>query len=279
MDWIQEYFVNPITQTNDYAPYNAANTLVFAALALAAAFLIYKGLQRAKIKINERFFYAILPFIVFGGALRVWEDAHWLPRAVTLGGIEFYPFVTPYIYVLTFALVVLGIAFARHYASRYKQKNNALFEETLFNFGAVFGALAVLPLALLFKQWAFFMAITASAAVAAVLLTRVDAFRKIKTARIEGATFFAQCLDGAATFWGVQFAGYGEQHVLGNALFSIGGPLLFFLVKIAFVYAAVEVFRRETQAKSEARTHLLLLITIFGLAPGVRDLLRITCGV
>jgi len=103
--------------------------------------------------------------------------------------------------------------------------------------------------------------------------------RKIKTARIEGATFYAQCLDGAATFWGVQFGGYGEQHVFGNFLFSVGGPLLFFLVKIAFVYLAVEVFRRETDKKSEARTYLLLLITIFGLAPGVRDILRITCGV
>jgi uncharacterized membrane protein len=62
-------------------------------------------------------------------------------------------------------------------------------------------------------------------------------------------------------------------------LFSVGGPLLFFLVKIAFVYLAVEVFRRETEKKSETRTYLLLLITIFGLAPGVRDALRITCSV
>ena len=76
---------------------------------------------------------------------------------------------------------------------------------------------------------------------------------------------------------GRAIAGYGEQHVFGNFLFSLGGPLLFFLVKIAFVYAAVFVFRRE--AKGEARTYLLLLITIFGLAPGVRDALRITCSV
>ena len=56
MDWIQEYFVNPIAHPNDYAPYNAVNTLVFAAIALCAAYVIYKGLQRSHIKINERFF-------------------------------------------------------------------------------------------------------------------------------------------------------------------------------------------------------------------------------
>lgn len=271
MDWITEYFVKPLTQTSDYAPYNAVNTLVFAALALCAAFLIYKGLQRARIKINNKFFFAILPFVVFGGALRVWEDAHWLPRTVNAFGFEIYPFVTPYIYVLTFLLVVVGIAFARRYGAKHG------FEETLFNFGAVFATIAFLPLLLLFKQWAFFMAIASTAAVAAFLLTRLDFWRKIKTPRIESATYFAQCLDGAATFWGVQFGGYGEQHVLGNALFSVGGPALFLIIKIIFVYAAVSVFR--SQAKGEARTYLLLLITIFGLAPGVRDALRIICGI
>jgi len=278
MDWITEYFVNPLARPNDYAPYNAVNTVVFAALALLAAFLIYKGLQRARIKIGAGFYWAILPFIVFGGALRVWEDAHWLPRSVEIAGTTIYPFVTPYIYVLTFLVVVAGIAFAKKWGKR----RFGSFDGALFNFGAGAAIVAFLPLILLFKNWAFFLAIGSSAAIAAFFLARLDFWRRIKTARTEGATFFAQCLDGAATFWGVQFGGYGEQHVFGNFLFSLGGPLLFFLVKIAFVYAAAEVFRRELDGKkkeSEARTYLLLLITIFGLAPGVRDVLRITCGV
>ncbi|MEM0475188.1 MAG: DUF63 family protein [Candidatus Norongarragalinales archaeon] len=273
MDWLQEYFVNPITRSSDYAPYNAVNTLVFAGLALLAAYLIYRGLQHFEIKSNDKFFFAVLPFVVFGSSLRVWEDAHWLPRAVSIFGFEVYPFVTPYIYVLTFILVAAGIAFAR----RCKAKH--CFEKTLFNFGVVFAGLVFFPLVLLFKNWAVLTAITGTALIAAFFLTRLDFKRRIKTTRIEELTFFAQCLDGSATFWGVQFAGYVEQHVVGNFLFSVGGPFLFLIVKVAFVYLAVEVFRRETKEGSEARVYLLLLITIFGLAPGVRDALRITCGV
>ena len=181
MDWIQEYFVNPIAHPNDYAPYNAVNTLVFAAIALCAAYVIYKGLQRSHIKINERFFYAVIPFIVFGGALRVWEDAHWLPRGVTVFGATIYPFVTPYIYVLTFLVVIAGIAFAK----KFGQRCCGSFENALFNFGAGAAIVAFLPLILLFQNWALLMAIASSAAIAAFLLTRIDFWRKIKTAKIE----------------------------------------------------------------------------------------------
>ncbi|HLC48079.1 MAG TPA: DUF63 family protein, partial [Candidatus Norongarragalinales archaeon] len=92
---------------------------------------------------------------------------------------------------------------------------------------------------------------------------------------LERTTVLSQALDGAATFIGVAFGGYSEQHVVANTLFGFfGSPFAFYLVKLVFALAIVFALRREAESPSE-HVYVLALITIFGLAPGTRDALRL----
>ena len=84
-------------------------------------------------------------------------------------------------------------------------------------------------------------------------------------------------LDGAATFVGVSVFGYGEQHVLANAVFAAGTPLAFFGLKVAFAIAVAYAAGKEKDG--DEKNFVMLLIAVMGLAPGLRDLLRVAAGV
>ena len=282
-DFVREYFVNPMQYPDRYAPYNLANTLVYAVLALAAVWLIFKGLKRLGLKIDDGFFFAMVPFVVFGSAVRVITDAGILPRSVDLAGQTVYPFITPGIYFVTFFIVVAGIAASLALASKERK---AVW--WLAAIGSVLAVGAVLVLAPLLKFWLHGALIVLMGFAGAGALKAWELVKKAKPGFSAPELFaaFSQCLDGAATFVGVGIgtpaARYGEQHVVGNLLIdALGSPLGFYLIKALFVLAVVLLLRRELGRKREAeeRNYILLVITIFGLAPGVRDALRIVAGV
>ncbi len=271
-DFFQEYFINPIVDQANYPPYNVYNTVTFALVALIAVFLIYKGLKKAGFALDGKFFEAILPYVVFGGVFRVFEDAGLVPRIVTIGGIQTYPFVTPLIYVNIFLLLAVTAAFAWLW-TKDRQKTVT----TVRNAGLAYAGLALLVLLPLVKNPVWLLAGAGLAALVWVAYRFSLNLRKIPSDRMLSWMVFGQALDGSATFIGLQFAGYVEQHVVGNVLIDVGGPALFWLVKVAFAFAAAEVLRGEKD--DGARNFVALLITIFGLAPGLRDLMRAALGV
>ena len=279
--FIEEYFLNPMRHPSSYAPYNLVNTLVYAVAALVAAYLIYKLLKHLKISVDKRFFTAVIPFILLGSALRVIEDAGTLPRAVNIGGIEFFPFITPGIYFFTFGALLLSLALAL----TAEKKLGIPAWKTLGGLGCASATAALAPV-LLHANYLFHgLLILLLGITGIVLFEGFSRLLKQQTNWVERTTVFAQCLDGAATFVGVGIgtpsATYFEQHVVGSALISVGGPAAFYGLKVAFALTAVWVVKNTLKAKedSEKKVYVLLLLTIFGLAPGVRDALRIMAGV
>lgn len=269
--FIDEYFTNPLRYPDRYAPYNVYNTVVFAVIALVAVYIIYNLLNRFGIHTNEKFYWAIIPFVFFGSFVRILVDAQVLPRGVELAGTIFYPFVTPVVYVLVFAVVIAAL-----FLSIKLQKENwhSLFSKV----GWGLSAIAILPLIFMFKNFAFFAGIVAIVAV--VWYVARIAAKKWQLTSMDRVLVMAQGLDGAATFVGVQFGGYAEQHVLGNAIFSaFGGPFAFLVIKVLFAFVVVWVLRKELRENEQQYAYIVLLITIFGLAPGTRDALRILAGV
>ncbi len=271
-DFFQEYFVNPILYPTQYPPYNVYNTAAYALIALAAVWLIYQGLRKAGFEIKKPFLDAILPFIVFGGIFRVYEDADLTPRVVNIAGVELYPFVTPQIYIVIF----LGLAVIALTAWLFT-KNRQKTLEGVSKAGWTLAILAALGLVLHVKNPLWAVLPLALAAAAWFVHEKLREHRKLDKNPFISLMVFGQVLDGAATFVGIQFAGYAEQHVVGNILLDIGGPLLFLAVKITFAFLAAEVLRQEKD--EDARNFVALLITIFGLAPGLRDLTRAALGV
>lgn len=275
---IDEYFVQPLSRPGEVAPYNWVNTLVFAVIALLAAYLIYKGLKKVGVKIDREFYYSIIPFVLFGAAVRVGVDAQALPRSVEILGVTLYPFVTPLIYFLTFFVVIVCLSLALFYKKYFHEilrlSGSALFLLTVFSFAGLFKNHSFIGLIL-------FLSLVGVAA--SEVLSRIAwrFFGKVSRSNLDRFTVLGHSLDGGATLVGVSFLGYGEQHVVANLIFGVGSPLLFYLIKVLFASVVVELFARELrkQEEHEQKTFLLLLVTIFGLAPGLRDALRIWAGV
>ncbi len=278
------YFVDPICAPSANAPYNIYNTAAYAILALAGAYAVFLAVRRLGVRPNEKFFWAVMPFVVFGAAMRVLEDAALLPRCVELSGIQNFPlpFTSPGIYLLVFFILAMSFA-----ASLFWKKGNV--EKALDATGKKGAVLAVATLlAVVFgvgiKDWAFGASVLSIALL--VFFVFKIAWKKLMKEESDlfaSAAFFSQVFDGAATFVGTTFAGYGEQHVVGNAVIDFfGGSWAFLLLKIAFALAVVWVAKKEfsKDAKDrEQRAFVLLLIAIMGLAPGLRDILRIMAGV
>ncbi len=280
--FLDEYFLNPLRYPDKYAPYNVVNTVTLAIIALAAIFVIYKLLKHWNIQIDKPFYWAVVPFVVVGSFVRVLVDAALLPRQVFIFGIELFPFVTPYIYVLVFLVFLACLG-----AAKLVEKRGGSFPKTLQRAGLILAVLAFLPLALNLR-YPLHVVLIAGLAIAAfgVFEFAFRFFTKTAPDGVERGAVFAQVFDGAATFVGVGIGtpatSYFEQHVVGNAIFDFfGGPFAFYLIKLLFAALAVYLIRREL-AKPEEREekiYILLLVTIFGLGPGLRDATRIAIGV
>lgn len=270
MGFVEEHFLNPMRYPESYAPYNWVNTLAYAASAVFAAYLLYGLIKRKGFKLDEKFAEAVLPFVVFGSALRVVTDAGILPRTVVFHGFELHPFISPGIYFVTFASMVAGFAIARLMGGNWLR--NA------FGLGSV---LAIIPLAALLPYYAYWGHAIAITVVPLLALAAYEFAWKNGKGLFERLTVFGQGLDGAASFIGIQFGtptqSYFEQHVVGAAIMD-SAPVAFLIVKLVFAFLVVAALRHG-EDDSQERKFILLLVAIFGLAPGLRDLLRIMCGV
>jgi uncharacterized membrane protein len=96
--------------------------------------------------------------------------------------------------------------------------------------------------------------------------------------------FLSHYIDGAATFRGLDVYGYGEKHVLPNLLIGAAGTaavmlLLKFLVITAVVYLLDVAYREDLDRTPTLAWLVKVAVLVLGLAPGIRDALRLTMGV
>jgi uncharacterized membrane protein len=275
-DLITDFFLNPIA---DRTGYNPINTLFYAALAIAAVYLIWLAFKKFKIRIGDDFFYGVLSFVLFGSTARVVTDAvdmGTLTAATPLhslvlnSGLYQYGFLTvsPGIYVVVASLLLISIAILHRFGRMdlLKYIGIALFA---FNF------ILLLPF---FHYWMHAIPVLLMAAIP--LAIAYYYFRDLPSALVVGA----QALDGAATFYIIDIfsplsgISYFEQHVISRAVGEFMDTyLLFYVIKIAIAFAAAYFVGREKMPMDEKR-FILLIFIIIGLAPGLRDLLRMMAG-
>ena len=93
---------------------------------------------------------------------------------------------------------------------------------------------------------------------------------------------YGQMVDGLATSVGLENYGYGEKHVLSQKVIDIAGTAWGFGV-LKFGLAAIIWWLFATARFEHRHRHLRLLVIlcllVVGLAPGLRDVLRMTLGV
>ena len=272
--FVQETFVNRL-QTGGM--YNFAETIIYALILISIAFfVVYPFFDKRKIKFDIKFALAVLPYVIMGSALRVFEDLHLVPRSVNPLEIWFYA-ITPGIYLAIGIFTILALVVSI-YASR-KMGWNVL--NTFRNIGII-GAIPILAIDIInFKipigAVSFISILFLAALVSFAVMIAVSAIRKgFFTDRMNVLALFAQMLDASATFYAVGFLSCGEQHPLTNAILQVT-PALFYVVKIAVVLLILYYADKELKNQN-LKDFIKLLIIILGFAPGMRDALTVAVG-
>lgn len=265
-EFFYEYFVLPIKENEGYNP---VNTLVYAIILGIAVLLLYKMLKRMGIKVDERFFRALMPYIILGPLMRSMTDVGILPRT--------YLTVSPggYFVIAAFAIASLYVVW------RYVGPTEKLYP-LYRDFGLVLdgGLLFILlinieKVSFNWKVLAYFIPILIAAELFIWLLTR-----KFKLIKDNSILFYTHFYDATTTFVGLQFFGFWEQHVLARWLMGLfGTPAVMYLEKFLILLPVVWILDREMKDEDPDLINFVkLTIFILGFGPGTRNLLIMLMG-
>ncbi len=272
-EFIYKYYINPIRYGEAYNP---VDTLTYAAILVVAIYFIYRWLRSTDTKVDEAFILATLPFVVFGGLLRVVQDT-----GMIQGDLQFL-LVTPLIYLVlgffTIAVLLISRTLERHgiitsYIRVYAGTGIAGCLVT----GAILLAFGfsheIHPEVFLVIMG---MAIAASAAVYAVMRYGLKWAYVLNPLYL--ALIFGQLLDASATSFGIDLhpLSYVEQHVVGGGLIELTGTaFVMFPLKLAVIFPAIYVLEMYRKEEGGILWHLVILaMIVVGLAPGIRDMVR-----
>ena len=273
-EFIYKYYIDPIRYGQ---PYTLVDTLTYALILLACIWLLYRWFEKNKIIIDRNFVYALIPWVVLGGCLRVVEDT-----GLITSDLHVF-FTTPLIFFLIFA-----IAFPTLYIANILEKRG-----TIPSWKKIFGGtgLFLTLITLSFLVWfgitkAHFDILVASRILGMAFGTTAILYAVIKYGlgwkyvqdRLYQMLIFGHMLDASATSFGIDLHSirYSEQHVVGSALINLTGTaFVMFPLKLIVLIPGIyilELYRRE--GASGIWYLILLAMIMVGLAPGIRDMVR-----
>ncbi len=243
--------------------YTILNTVVFGIILGIVVILVIKMFKYIK-KDPKDLIIPVIPFIFFGSSARALVDNGIYPLIHLL--------VTPGIYVFTGLITIMTLL-----VSVYVEKKTQFDYRYLM---LIVGVILCIPNIYYINNldWvAFFEVIGAWAAVSSIFILLRNKWGLLKS-NINLSALLAHLFDASSTFIAVDFYGYGEQHVLPNALTSLAGTAaVMFPLKIAVILTALYVIDEYIEDKTIANM-LKLAIFILGLAPGIRNFLSLSIG-
>ena len=273
-DFIYKYYVGPIVNGGAYT---IVDTLTYAVILIVSVYLVYKWLIRTGIEIDKDFVLSLIPYIVLGGFLRVVEDTGIIP----------YPYyvllITPLIYFVIFFYAVIVLVVSRALEER---KIIADYHKGFAAGGIIACAISLVPLVwygITVTQINLFVMFSILG-IACISSLAVWAFVKyaLKWDYVDDILYrlliFGHMLDASATSFGIDLheVTYVEQHVVGSALIEATGTAFsMFALKLVVIIPAIYILQIYRQEGNKALFHLIILAMIMvGLAPGIRDMVR-----
>jgi uncharacterized membrane protein len=274
-EFIYKYYIDPIRYGQ---PYNVVDTLTYALVLIIAIYILYRWLSASKIvTVDGRFVIATLPFVVLGGLLRVVQDT-----GMITSGWQFL-LVTPLIYFALFFFTVIVLIISaqlqkagliRDYAPLYAGTGAGscvIAAGVLIWFGLTNTVVAV-------NVFGFIMGLAIVTSVAVYAAMRYLLRWTYSADPLYLSLIFGQMLDASATSYGIDLhpLDYMEVHVVGSNLIELTGTaFVMFPLKLAVIFPAVYLLQRYREEAPPVLWHLILLAMItVGLAPGVRDMVR-----
>ncbi|MFA5331396.1 MAG: DUF63 family protein [Methanoregula sp.] len=279
--FIYKYYIDPVKYNQ---PYNIVETITYAIFLIIGVYLLYRWFSDSKwlsergIKLDSGFILATLPYVVLGGVLRVVQDA-----GMITGDWQFL-IVTPPIYFVLFFFVIAMI-----FVGGTLVKNGIV--KNFLSFYAFAGCLAVFVVALILIAWGsahthidlFILGIIPLMAITATVLVWACMRYVLKWEYVNDPLFlvliFGQMLDASATSYGLTFhpaVKYIEQHVVGSNLIDLTGTaFVMYPLKLVVLFPAIYIMQLYRKEANPAFWHLVLLaMIVVGLAPGIRDMIR-----
>ncbi len=256
--FVKEYFIDSIVYKEGYNP---VNTATFAIILLVSVYLIYRFLK-TKVRFDIRFALYTLPYIILGSSVRIVEDAGFVKPPFS------YFLMTPFIYILIFLVTFSALMISLRTSIKYYPYP-----------GAVLASLTLLFLLFNLRienWWIFPVALTVAGSIAFVYSRFSSA---LSADNLSVAVLFAQLIDGSTSFLGIQFLGYWELHVVPRFFIEIFGPWIMIVLKLSVIVPILYIMDRDVEEDENLKGFIKFVLFTIGMAPGIRNGLRMTFGV
>lgn len=293
-----------------YPGYTAVSEVGYAITMLLGLLGIVFMLRRLDIGADRGLFYALFPYMLFGGALRVVEDAN---DALPAGVESAIPFpwntliISPIIYFTMFFITLAALL------ASVKLEESGVISDYYYSLAGIGtallgGSLGYLSyLAFTTDYVSFYPQISVVVLIGATLVTALAWWGTEKfapevnlgTKAMGIVVLWAHSVDGVANVVGIDWAkelglpaDLVPKHPVNRALIEVGKQFPesvidvigtawpFLVVKIVAALFVVWVFDEEIFEESPRYAILLLVaIVAVGLGPGTRDMLRATFGI
>ncbi len=271
-NFVSHYYINPIIYDTGYNP---VDTVTYAIILGLSLFGVLKLLNKLNVTVNDIFILAVSPYIFVGGSLRVVEDAGLITAPWK------YLLITPLIFFLIFFVctvaLVISIGISKVISVQY-----------YWPFGIIGIIWSVTNVVFLFINAAAFNAVVLAVigstglgiALCVYVIARTFDIKLFKN-RINAFIIDSQLLDATATAFGITFLPYAEKHVLPTFLIAeTGTAFIMYPLKLLVIIPVLYIIDHYLKGESENLIGLVkLAILTVGLAPAIRDIMRMTLGV
>jgi uncharacterized membrane protein len=265
--WIYKYYIYPIIYDTSYNPVDTITWAIVLGLAVLGLIKLFRLLG---LKMNEKLVMCSLPYILAGASLRVIEDAELIPAPWK------YLLITPLIFFLVFFITMASLLLCKKILGEdYYQVYAAI--------GLIWTVLNLAALSMVGFQngWVIPAVFFIGSALTAVLfLSRpIIPWLRFLDNRLNLMIIYAHMLDASSTYIGVDWFDYYEKHVVPTYLINITGTAaVMFPLKLLILLPVLSLIDKTLEDRS-LRNFIKLTLIVLGLAPAVRNTLRLALGI
>lgn len=265
--WIYKYYVYPIIYDTGYNP---VNTVTWAVILGVTVLGLIKLFRRLDLSIDGDLILYTLPYVFAGASLRVIEDTGLIAPPWR------YLLITPLIYFLVFFVTIASLLLSRAIFGKNFYKGYAAI-------GLIWTIINISALATLGFKNAWVIALIF------VLGSTICGLLYVLRLSIPGLRFldnmynmmiiYAHMLDASSTYIGVDWFGYYEKHVVPTFIINLTGTAsVMYPLKLLVLLPALSMIDKSLEDPSLRNLAKLVLI-VLGLAPAVRNTLRLALGI
>lgn len=260
--------------------YNLVNEVGYGLLMGYFLLLLVQLLRRFDLGAGRGFVLQFVPFVVFGGLLRVVEDAGILSVPLR------YLVISPLIYFTVFAVVLVVLV-----AAVVLERRGAVADHRRVVAGTgTAAALGTAALLLVTVEPVAAWMLPASLGIAAAAFLPAAALGLALAGEYPGVgrllswepavILYGHLLDGSATALSLEVLGYGEKHPVVAAFVKVAGTAYAFIPLKLVVIGGILYWLEAGREEDPRFTNLVLLgILAVGLGPGTRNTVRAVLGI